>query len=177
MILNTTHRRGVQSPTRDLIHSNLPVSRETRPWGLTIIRMKCLCAQFTGEGECHGRVGCERAAEVVNVEVMAGVVTAYCRWVRAGGVREGHLNREVQYSQHLHKNGYFSHVVITAFSVRADVKGGAPDHKLLHVQSDGADVGAGLLEGVDAGGGVQVAIRVAGALNVGRVLRNSAATV
>ena len=57
------------------------------------------------------------------------------------------------------------------------MKGGAPDHKLLHVQPDGADVGAGLLEGVVAGGGVQVAIRVAGALNVGRVLRNSAAIV
>ena len=61
-----------------------------------------LCT-ITGEGECHGRVGCEGAAKVVNVKMMAGVVTAYFRWGRAGRVREGHLDREVQYSQHLHK--------------------------------------------------------------------------
>ena len=36
MILDTAHRRGVKSSTGDLIHSNLPVSRETCPWGLTI---------------------------------------------------------------------------------------------------------------------------------------------
>ena len=57
------------------------------------------------------------------------------------------------------------------------MESGAPGDKLLHVQSDGADVGAGLLEGVDHRGGLRVAIRVAGALNVGRVLRNSAAIV
>ena len=57
------------------------------------------------------------------------------------------------------------------------MESGAPGHKLLHVQPDGADVSAGLLEGVDHSGGLRVAIRVAGALNVGRVLRNSAAIV
>ena len=59
--------------------------------------MKWLYAQFTSEGESHAWVGCERAAEVVNVKVMAGVVTAYFRRGRGGGVREGHLDREVKY--------------------------------------------------------------------------------
>ena len=36
MVLDTAHRRGVKSSTGDLIYSNLPVSRETCPWGLTI---------------------------------------------------------------------------------------------------------------------------------------------
>ena len=57
------------------------------------------------------------------------------------------------------------------------MEGGTPDHKLLHVQSDGADVGAGLLEGVGASGGVKVAIWVARALDVCGILRNSATTV
>ena len=57
------------------------------------------------------------------------------------------------------------------------MESGASGHELLHVQPDGADVGAGLLEGVDHSGGLRVAIRVAGALDVGRVLRNSAAIV
>ena len=57
------------------------------------------------------------------------------------------------------------------------MEGGTPGHKVLHVQPDGADVGAALLEGVDHRGGLSVAIRVAGALDVGRVLRHSAAIV
>ena len=107
--------------------------------------------------------------------MMASVVATYFGRGRSGGVREGHLVKDLPF---LHKtDNIYSHVVICAFSVGADVESGPPGHKLLHVQSDGTDVGAGLLEGVGASGGVKVAIWVAGALDVCRVLRNSATTV
>ena len=106
---------------------------------------------------------------------MASVVPTYCGRVRAGGVCEGYLDKDLPYI--FAQNSLFSHVVISALGVGADVEGGTPDYKLLHVQSDGADVGAGLLEGVGASGGVKVAIWVAGALDVCGILRNSATTV
>ena len=75
MVLDTAMRRGVQCPTRDLVHTDLPVPRERRPT----------------EGHGHPRVGGEGGNGGVHVHVLTVVVSAYWRRSVGGGGRKFEL--------------------------------------------------------------------------------------